>query len=132
MNTKTLKQQATFSCSPKKLYEILMDSKSHTAFTGTRAVISPEINGKFTVYDGYCRGYNIELMPGKKIVQAWHFAEDGWPEDHYSICTFTFIKHEKGCLLKFTQSAIPAHKYEALKEGWKTYYWEAIKDYLEK
>lgn len=132
MKTKTLQQQATFKASPQVIYDLLMDSKKHSAFTGSKAVMSSKIKGEFSVFDGYCHGYNIELVPGKKMVQAWHFAEDGWPEDHFSICTFILSKHPSGCQLKLTQRAIPAHKYEALKEGWKTYYWDAIKVFLEK
>ena len=67
-----------------------------------------------------------------KIVQAWHFAEDGWPEDHYSICTFTFESIENKTKLTFTQTEIPAHKAEELERGWNDYYWEPIKEYLKK
>ncbi len=57
-------------------------------------------------------------------------AEDGWPNDHYSICTFVFEKVPKGTKLKFTQTGIPEHKAESLKEGWKEFYWNRIKEFL--
>ena len=65
-----------------------MDEKKHAAFTGSKATISTKLKGKFSVFDGYCQGYNIELVKGKKIVQAWHFAEDGWPDDHFQHLPF--------------------------------------------
>ena len=130
MNTKTLKQQVTLKASPLEVYNLLMDSEKHGAFTGGDVTMSKEINGEFSVFDGYCRGYNIELDPGKKIVQAWHFAEDGWPDEHFSICTFELNVMEKGTMVIFTQTGIPEHKYESLKGGWKDFYWEPIKQYL--
>jgi activator of HSP90 ATPase len=86
--------------------------------------------GGFSVFDGYCYGYNIELKVENKIVQAWNFKEDGRPSDHYSTCSFILKPLPDGCLLTFEQTNIPEHKDEALKEGWNEYYWEPIKNYL--
>ena len=130
MKTKTIRQTATFEATPDKIYHLIMDEKEHAAFTGSKAKISREPNGKFTVFDGYCHGYNIELVEGKKIVQAWHFEEDGWPENHYSICNFELERDGEKTRLKFLQTDVPENTYESLKEGWKQYYWESIKTYL--
>ena len=130
MKTKSISQTATFNASPEKIYHMLMDAKEHTAFTGSKASIDRYINGKFTVFDGYCNGYNIELIDGRKIVQAWHFAEDGWPDDHFSICTFDIEPAGNKTKLKFHQINVPEHKIELLKSGWKEFYWDAIKKYL--
>lgn len=130
MKTKSIKQTVTFNASPELIYNLLMDEKKHAVFTGSKATIDSKPNGKFTVFDGYCNGYNIELKKGKKIVQAWHFAEDGWPDDHFSICTFEFEKDGKKTKLRFLQTNVPEHKVETLKEGWKEFYWDAIKLYL--
>jgi activator of HSP90 ATPase len=131
MKTKTIKQTATFHAKPKEVYELIMDAKKHSAFTGTKVKMSNKINGKFEVFDGYCHGYNIELKEGKKIVQAWHFAEKGWPEDHFSTCIFVFTKIKDGTRLSFIQKEVPEHKYESLKSGWKEFYWAPMKEYLQ-
>lgn len=130
MKTHTIKQSITFNASPKTVYDLLMNAKKHGAFTGGKVKMSNKINGRFEVFDGYCHGYNIELKEAKKIVQAWHFTEEGWPEDHFSICTFEFNKTPKGTKLSFTQSHIPANKHKTLKTGWKQYYWEPMKEML--
>lgn len=132
MKTKNIKQTVTFNANPEEVYELIMDSKKHAAFTGAAAKFSKKAGGKFESYDGYCHGYNIELEEGKKIVQAWHFAEDGWPDDHFSVCTFLFSKTGKGTRLTFTQTGIPEHKAKALSGGWKDYYWGPMKAFLEK
>jgi activator of HSP90 ATPase len=133
MKTKSIKQTFTFSgVRPIEVYNLLMDAKKHSTFLGGKVKMSKKINGKFEMFDGYCSGFNIELKEGKRIVQGWYFKEDGWPDDHFSICTFNFDKVSKGTKLTFTQIAVPEHKAEALKEGWKEYYWQPMKDYLAK
>jgi activator of HSP90 ATPase len=130
MKTKTIKQSVTFTATPGQVYQLIMDSKKHTAFTGSKAIMSNKVNGKFSVFDGYCHGYNIELIEGKKIVQAWHFQEEGWPDDHYSLCTFVFEKAGDKTKLSFIQSGIPEESAASLKQGWKDFYWGPMKAYL--
>jgi activator of HSP90 ATPase len=130
MKTKSIRQTVTFAASPKEVYELIMDAKKHAALAGSKVTMSRKVKGKFNVFDGYCHGYNIELVEGKKIVQAWHFAEDGWPDDHFSTCTFLFEKSGNKTKLTFTQTDVPEHKVESLKSGWKEFYWEPMKNYL--
>jgi activator of HSP90 ATPase len=130
MKTKSISQTVTFDATPERIYNMLMDQNVHAAFTGSRASVEPNVSGRFTVFDGYCHGYNIELAEGRKIVQAWHFAEDGWPEDHYTICTFEIEPAGDKTRLKFHQTKVPEHKFELLKNGWKEFYWNPMKAYL--
>jgi activator of HSP90 ATPase len=130
METKTIRQSVTIKASPHDVYEALMDSKQHAEFTGGRAAISRKVGGKFTAFDGYARGVNLELVPDKKIVQTWR-AED-WPEGHYSKATFTFTKVEGGTKLTFTQTGVPEDQYASISQGWRDYYWAPMKEMLEK
>ena len=130
MKTGTIRQTVAFSAPPKEVYSLIMDAKKHAAFSGSQVKMSDKEGGKFNVFGGYCHGYNIELTLGKKIVQAWHFAEEGWPEDHFSTCTFVFTRLPKGTKLSFTQQGVPEHKIQSLKEGWKEFYWQPMKKFL--
>jgi activator of HSP90 ATPase len=132
MKTKSIRQTVRFTGKPEEVYQLIMDQKKHAAFTGGKATISKKVDGKFSVFDGYCHGYNIELVEGKKIVQAWHFAEDGWPEDHFSVCTFLFEKVGIKTKLTFKQTGVPEHNTESLKGGWKQFYWEPMEAKLKK
>ena len=129
MKTKTLKQTVEFDATPKEVYELLMDANKYESFAG-EVSISREVRGEFEVFDGYCHGYNIQLIDGKKIVQAWNFAEEGWPEEHYSICTFVFEAIPNGTLMTFTQTELPKHAYEEVASGWYEFYWEPMKEVL--
>jgi len=130
MKTKTIKQAISFNTTPIKVYEMLTNAEKYSQFAKTKVEINPEINGTFSVFDGYCHGYTIELIEGEKIVQAWHFAEDGWPEDHFSICTFYFELENNKTKLYFEQSGIPEHKAKSLFDGWEKYYWKPMKEYI--
>jgi uncharacterized protein YndB with AHSA1/START domain len=90
MNTKTLRQTITFKASPRQVYDMLMDSKKHQSLSGEPARISRKTGGKFTAWGSHISGFNLALIPGKKIVQAWR-ATGWWPE-HYSIATYEPLK----------------------------------------
>ena len=127
MKVGEINQSVSINCTPLKLYNLLLDSKQHSKLSNSVVQINKRKGGKFSIFDGYCDGYNIELIPGTKIVQAWNFKEDGWPEDHYSICTFKFSLQGDKTKLIFHQTNIPEHKVASLKQGWKRYYWEPLK-----
>jgi activator of HSP90 ATPase len=131
MKTKNIFQTATIKATAQEVYEALLDENKHAAFTGAEAIIGNKVKGKFSVYDGYCHGYNIELVKNEKIVQAWHFAEDGWPDEHFSTCTFLLEQIGNETKLTFTQTDVPEHKVTALEGGWKEYYWKPLADFLE-
>ena len=107
-----------------------MDSRKHSKFTDTKASISRRVSGKFTAYDGYIEGVNLELTPDKKIVQSWRGSD--WPVGHYSRATFSLREIEGGTQLTFTQTDVPEDQYESISQGWRDYYWKPMKKMLEK
>jgi len=130
MNTRNIKQSATFKASLHDVYEALMDSVKHSQFTGDKADISREVGGNFTAFGGYSEGVNIKLVQDRKIVQTWRASD--WPEGHYSQVTFLLENSEDGTQLTFTQTGVPEEQYEDISQGWRDYYWKPIKDMLEK
>jgi activator of HSP90 ATPase len=132
MKTKSISKTVRFKSPPAKVYNLLMDAKKHASFTGSPVKMSKKMKGEFSVFEGYCTGYNIELIEDFKIVQAWNFKEEGWPSDHFSICAFLFEQEGENTKLTFTQTGIPEHKAASLRKGWNEYYWEAMKMYLKK
>ncbi len=130
MNTKTIKQRVSFKAKPHAVYEALINSKKHAAFSGEKANISSKVGGKFFAYDGYITGKNLELVKDKKIVQMWHASD--WEDERFSTVTFIITATTTGCSLSFTHQNVPADQYEQLKQGWIDFYWKPIKEMLEK
>jgi len=69
MKTRDLIQELYFKIDSDKMYETLLSSEKHSAFTNAEAVIDPGLNGEFTCYDGYIKGKNIFLEEGIMIIQ---------------------------------------------------------------
>ena len=131
MELSTITEEIVFSTTPEELYSIFMNPKIHAEVIDDKVQMDPVEGGHFSIFEDYCIGSNIQLIPNKKIVQEWNFDEDGWDEEHFSICTFEFEKVENGTLMKFTQEEVPTECYEGIKHGWNEYYWSRINDALE-
>jgi activator of HSP90 ATPase len=127
---RTIRQTVYFKATPNEIYETLMDSQKHAELAGAEARISKKVGGKFSIYDGEIEGVNLELVPDKRIVQSWRYSD--WPEGHYSKATFLLEENQGGTKLTFTQSEVPEDKYEDVSQGWHDYYWQPMKDLLEK
>jgi activator of HSP90 ATPase len=128
--SKLIKQTINFKATPHEVYEALMDSKKHAAFTNGKASISRKIGGTISAYDNYIAGKNIELVPDKKIVQDWRAVD--WREGYFSKVTFKFTAVSKGTRLDFTHANVPEGTEEEFTQGWIDNYWEPMKRYLEK
>ena len=127
---KTISQKVYFEAFPHDVFELLMDSKKHSAFSGSKAVISRAKGGKMSAYDGYIEGKNLEIVKDKKIVQEWRGSD--WEAGVYSKAEFKFDKKGKGCELTFTQTGVHDSQSEAIKQGWIDYYWDPMKEFLKK
>jgi uncharacterized protein YndB with AHSA1/START domain len=121
MKTKTLHQTVKFKASPTQVYEMLMDSRKHRSLSGMPAKISRKVGGKFTAWGTHISGFNLALLPGSKIVQAWRAT--GWWPDHYSIAIFDIKKVPGGSRLEFTQIGVPPNRYSGHYRGWIEAYW---------
>ncbi|MCX6081011.1 MAG: SRPBCC family protein [Chloroflexi bacterium] len=124
-----IEQMVIFKASPHEVYEALMDSGKHSAFTKSVALISAEMGAEYSAYDGYITGKNLELVPDAKIVQSWRAVD--WPEDHFSVVTFLFTPVGAGTRLDFTQTNLPPGTEEEFIQGWIDNYWEPMKVFLE-
>ena len=85
---KSINQSVVIKASPRTVFQMLIDPRKHSKFTGMKATLEHKVGGKFTAYGKDLAGFTLEVIPNKKIVQAWR-AND-WPKGHYSLVTFTF------------------------------------------
>jgi activator of HSP90 ATPase len=97
--------------------------------TGGRAAsISMEEGGKASMFGGDIQARNIELVPGKRVVQAWR--SGAWPEGVYSIVHFELSPEGQGTKLVFDQAGYPAETQDMLSGGWSQMYWTPMEALL--
>ena len=62
---------------PQRVYQVLTDAKQFSACTGAPADISADVGGAFSIFDGHIIGRHLDMVPGKRLVQAWRVVD--WP-----------------------------------------------------
>ena len=123
-------QEIDFTASPTRIYEAYMDSAQHAEFTANGdAAISPDAGGAFSCHGGAILGRNIELVPGKRIVQAWRVAN--WEDGVYSIVRIELHERAGGTRLILDHAGYPAEGGEHLDSGWHERYWIPLRRYLD-
>ena len=124
----SLHQEVTFTVTPHRFYEVLLDSKQFATVTGLRAEIDPNAGGAFTTFGGLIVGRNVELIPGQRIVQAWR--PTNWPSGVYSIVKFELKPQGPGVLVVLDHTGFPESDFDGLTSGWPERYWEPLKKYF--
>ena len=61
--------------SPDEVYRAWLSSEGHSEMTGGAANASDEVGASFDAWDGYIEGKNVDLEPGRRIVQSWRWSE---------------------------------------------------------
>jgi uncharacterized protein YndB with AHSA1/START domain len=128
--TKTIEQTVTFRASPHDVYEALMDAEKHSQFTGAEASVNREKGSAFTAYDSALTGTVLELVPDIRIVLSWRASDESWPQDHYSTATFSLEAMDGGTGLTFLQTGVPEQSFSDINQGWQTYYWSKLEQFL--
>jgi activator of HSP90 ATPase len=122
-------QEVVFQATPKRIYETLTDAKQFSAFSGgAPADIGAEVGSSFSCFGGMVLGRNIELIPNRRIVQAWR--AEPWESGVYSIAKFELREEGAGTRVLFDQTGFPPEQQEHLEGGWQTNYWEPLKRHL--
>lgn len=128
-STLSIHHTVHFSSRPQDVYEAYMDAKKQSECTGAETTSDPVIGGLMTAWDGYISAKNIELVPGKKIVQEWTTTD--WPAGAGpSRLEITLEKDGKGTLLTMNHTLIPREGDADYDSGWYESYWEPMKKYF--
>jgi activator of HSP90 ATPase len=129
--TTTIGQKVVIPALPKEVYDAFTNAKKHSEFTGGKATGNPAVGSRFTAWDGYISGKNLELEKGKKIVQEWVTTD--WPQGYPpSKLELTFSEVGGKTELTMVHSDVPAEQEDELKQGWIDFYWEPLKAYFQK
>jgi uncharacterized protein YndB with AHSA1/START domain len=126
---KTIKQKVRFKAAPDVIYRLLADSRLRTQVTGRKATISPKAGGAFSTDAGAVTGVNVELVPGRRIVQAWRRAD--FPEGVFSMATFNLTPTPGGGTeLVLTHRGVPKWLIDDAEQKWRDECWAKIRTYV--
>ena len=117
-----------FPASPEEIYLAWLDSQSHSLMTGSPAKISSKVGVEFEAWDGYIFGKNLELEPGKRILQTWRTTEFD-PSEQDSLVEIVFEPVLNGTKVTIHHSNLPAHGSQ-YQQGWVDYYFQPMKEYF--
>jgi activator of HSP90 ATPase len=141
-SAEAIHQEPVFKANPKQVYDALCNGKQFDrvqrlseamrsmAVSARAAEISAEPGSAFSLFGGYITGRQVELVPGKRIVQAWR--AQSWNQGNYSIVRFDLVEQNSGTKIIFDHMGFPAGKAEHLAAGWKSNYWEPLEKFLSK
>lgn len=137
----SIHQEPVFKASPARIYDALTLTaqfdkvsklsaamKSGMAPATKPTVISRVAGGQFSLFGGYITGRNIELVPNKRIVQAWR--PGSWSPGIYSIAKFELSAEGSGTRIIFDHTGFPPGTGEHLAEGWHENYWNPLALFL--
>ncbi len=125
----SIHQEVTIEASPAAVYGVLTNSDEFARMTGGRkADIAKDVGGAVSLFGGDIEARNVELKPGKRVVQAWR--SKAWPDGVYSIVRFELTPAGKATKLVFDQAGHPAEAEAMLEGGWSKMYWEPMQTML--
>ena len=131
----SIHQEVSFPSAPEAVFALLTDQVLFAAATGRPASMGTGEGASFTLFDGRIEGRHIELVPGRRVVQAWRGAD--WPPGVYSVVRFTLAPEGAGTRLILDQEGYPDGAsplypswHEHLATNWPVFYFQPFANRL--
>ncbi len=125
MIMKTFRKYYTLPAPADDVYTALTNPVTLQLWTGEPAEMTTEPGSEFSLWDGSITGRNIELDPGKKLVQQWYFGDQ--PDD--SIVTILLHPKGEGTSVELIHTNIPDEDYDDIQDGWNDSYFGVLKEF---
>jgi activator of HSP90 ATPase len=124
----SIHQELTFEAPAQKVFLALADAAEFAKMTGAPATGKPAEGEVFSIFGGHIVGRQIELVPGKRVVQAWR--PKTWPDGMYSVARFELAQEGNKTRMVFDHEGFPEDMKEHLTAGWEENYWKPMRKSL--
>jgi activator of HSP90 ATPase len=125
----TIKQKVRFQKPPATIYRYYTDPKLHGELIGGKVRVGTEAGAYFSAFGGSLKGKTLLAKKNRMFVQSWRSSE--WAkEDGDSILVLLFRPVDGGTELELVHANVPELDAEAVKQGWKKYYWAPLRTKL--
>jgi activator of HSP90 ATPase len=122
----------TIPAGPRQIYDAWLSSQGHAGITGGQpAQISAQEGAEFTVWNGYITGRNLQLEPGRRIVQSWRTTKFT-PADPDSRIEVLLEPAAGGTRVTVRHSNVPDGHTSYRDGGWQNSYFEPMKAHFKR
>lgn len=111
---------------PDQVYLGLTNPLTIQLWSGEEAEMEEREGSEFSLFDGSISGMNLELVPGKKIVQEWYFGDDV-----ESIVTILLYPKGEYTSLELRHTNIPDEDYDDIVDGWNEVYMYRLMEFYD-
>lgn len=126
IDTTTFELKEHFKCTGQELYNALTQKEMLQIFTGKEVKMEKASKGEsFEMIDGIVQGSWLEVEPFTKICQKWRLRS--WPPGHFARVEIAIKQGKEDTTLQLKCQDVPLQQVESTKEGWRNYYFNAIK-----
>jgi activator of HSP90 ATPase len=95
--------------------------------------VSDREGERFSLFGGRVEGRQIELVRGKRVVQAWRFGSghpDPWEAGVYSIVRFTLRRQGDATRVVIDHDGIPPEWHDHIRGGYPIFYQAPLTNYF--
>lgn len=123
---KAFKRSFKINAEPSDIYSAITNPFTIELWSGYPAQMSTDPGSEFSLWEGDITGKNLEFIKDKKVVQEWYFGD----RTEKSIVTISISHDRENSIVTVEQSNIPDEEYNGIEEGWREYYFDAIKSFF--
>lgn len=121
MSDDRLHTTAVVPAAPEAIFDAWLDGDAHAEMTGAGATGSPRVGARYTAWDGYIEGENLELERPSRIVQSWR-TSDFASSDPDSRLEVLLEATDGGTRITLVHTGLPPAQVQDYLQGWQDYY----------
>jgi uncharacterized protein YndB with AHSA1/START domain len=128
-----IQQSVVLPAAADVLFEMYLDPRAHSAFTGFPVTIGAEHGAEFRAFDGQLSGTILAVVRPRLIVQSWRSTKFA-ANDPDSTLMLLFASEGQGGgggRIDLVHLDVPEHDYQGVTDGWHKHYWAPWRTYLE-
>lgn len=124
-NTVSLNIEPVFNAPAQQLYDVLLKPEMVSAWSRSKAEISPVAPSQYSLFGGNITGEIKKLEPGKSISQTWRLKD--WKPSHYANMNIDLVQGASETVMKVSWTGIPVGQEEVVRSNFEEYYVRSIK-----
>jgi len=126
LDMKNFKKTFKINAEPSDVYSAITNPYTIELWSGYPAQMSTDPGSEFSLWEGDITGRNLEFIQDKKVVQEWYFGDQA----EKSIVIITIASDREYSLVTVEHTNIPDEEFDGIAEGWREYYFDAIKNFF--